>query len=285
MDRKSFKPLTMSKIPNGERFCVLCGESAKIKNIRHRNEDMPDYFQFHSECLKEKFINDDYNPIDTLRMMNIPYVHEVWVSAVENTEKNDLERQEAITKYLKMIGPKKQYKDFMDSVFEPEEDSVTAELESRWGAGLTPEEYRVFENSYQNLVHLQPPKNLQDVNSYTITVRMEHLLKEALRNGDHKEIKDLQMSYDKQLKSIGLDSISLKDSSMEKSLGEKIQEWEQNGPLPEIEEDFKDIDNIKKYFDTFFLYPLLRNFDKYNEKMEKLLDNFSKTDLPKKKGK
>ena len=42
------------------------------------------------------------------------------------------------------------------------------------------------------------------------------------------------------------------------SLGVFIEKWEQNHPLPEIAEEFKDVDRIEKYFERIFVKPMRR---------------------------
>ena len=101
-----------------EKICILCGRSAKAKTIRHRNSEYTDSVQFHSQCIKEK-VERDGSPKDALRMLNIPYVDSLWNRIAE-----DGDHFEVITRYIKSIAPKSQYRTFFDSEFDPQDDII-----------------------------------------------------------------------------------------------------------------------------------------------------------------
>lgn len=264
---------------DNEYICLLCLESAKYKTLVHRNDSLPENFAFHSKCVKEKAMADG-TPIDTLRLMNIPYVHELWQIAEDKVEN----KEDIITEYMKIVGPRRRYKDFMDSEFgAPEEGDkfhVTKEIIARWGAGLPDDDYIELEAGYQDLVSIKKPTTNQEDKRYISNVLMFKKLRDLINHGTAQEIKALQGAYQQDSKDLGLDLASIAGKDKEESLGQRIAQREMVGPLPEIAKEWEDVDRIFDYFTVTMLYPLLRNFDKADESMISMIKNMKKSLIP-----
>lgn len=275
--------MTKPVLSDDEFVCVLCNESAKYKTLVHRNGSLPDNFRFHSKCVKEKAVSDG-TPIDALRLMNIPYVHELW----ELTEDKVENKEDVITEYMKIVGPRKRYKDFMDSEFGlPEEGdkfNVTKEIIGRWGAGLADDDYIELESAYQDLTSIKKPTINQEEKRYISNVLMFKKLRDVINHGTAQEVSSLQKAYQSDLKDLGLDQASISGKDKQESLGQRIAKREMEGPLPEISEEWKDVDRIKDYITVAFLYPLLRNFDKADESMIQQVKRMSKSLIPRRSG-
>lgn len=263
----------------GERYCVMCGRSAKSKTNKHRNEYMDFHFAFHIECIQDRTAVDK-SPIEVLRMMNIPYVSEHWNYCLE-AEQGDYRK--AVSKYLQMMGPRTQYPDFMSSEFdevEKEEFEVTDEMVRKWGPDLMPDEYQELELSYQELVNIQEPRTQLEKSNYIDNAFLKKRSREAFSTGSAQDIKNIQSAYQTSLKELGLDTAAINDRTATLSLGERIKEWEQEAPVPKISPEFLDIDNIMKYFHAFFVTPVLQNFGKASEDSINELGNFNRENIP-----
>lgn len=265
-----------------DKVCVLCGKAAKTKTCVHNNDSIPDNFQFHIQCVKDKYTADGH-PRDVLRLLNIPYIHDLWLKA-EETE----EGQEIMAKYLRIIAPKKRYypDGFLNSQFNPDDltptqkGEITPEMIARWG-DLPYEDYKSLEYSYNTLIKLKAPSTMLEDQKYINNVLLEKRVKEAYVSGTGQDIRNIQDAYTKSLKDIGLDSATLRDANADKSLGQRIQEWEEKAPTPEVSKDMQDIDRIKNYFTKYFLTPLLRNLGKATEQEIAALNVFDSSEIPK----
>ena len=268
-------------LEDDDKVCLLCTRSAKNKTMTHRNEGLPNNFQFHSECIKDK-IQRDGDPIDALRLMNIAYINNLWNQILEASNGDMLE---CFTRYIRAMGPRRQYSGFVDSEFGEEGENqyiITEEMESKWGSGLPIEEYKTFESAYKSLTDLKAPTTQLEKDRYIAAVILQRRVKNAYLDDsiNGSNIKNIQDAYENALKAIGLDTQAINNQNTEKFLGERIRDYEENRPLPTIAKEFLDIDNIKVVFTRWFLYPLLRNFDKVDDKMIAEMNEFSRDYIP-----
>lgn len=262
-------------IENDEVFCILCAKPGKYKTLAHRNSSMmSSQFSFHSECIKRQAERESYNPINVLRLLNIPYVHSVWVTVEED---ESIEPYDYITRYIKVIGPRRGYKDFSDSEYgtfeEGDKYHVSNEMISRWGLNLSDNDYIELEAYYQNLCELKQVHSKLEEDRYIANAWLSKRKNDALMSGSPADIKNMIQAYESDLKNIGLDTATVQGGDGKKTLGERIAQWEREGPTPEISEEFRDVDNIFVYFKRFFLYPLLRNFGKTDAKMDSYIND------------
>lgn len=243
--------------------CALCGKRAAYNAVKHRN-NFDDHVSFHSSCIKNKFKEDAYNPVDCLRMLNIPYVHKLWETVEESA--NFDKKENLITEYIRVIGPRTAYKTFMDSEFDGSDVSGKFEptqlMVQRWGPKLLDDEYIMLEETYNQLVKLKEPTTKSEESRYIQNAWLNKRMKEALVSGTPQDIKNMQQAYESDLKAIGLDSASVSGRDQDLSLGQRIQSWELEGPTPEMSKEFKDVDKIMKYIEKYFRKPLARNFNK-----------------------
>lgn len=269
-------------LKKNDKVCILCGKRARIKTLIHRNEHIPENFQFHSDCVKSIIVQDPSKIIEICRMMNVPYIDTLWKQTLESVVGI---ADEAFSKYLRLVGPRKEYATFMDSEFEDDiknSDDITEEVISRWGLGYEDDEYRYFEGALNNLQKLKMPKTKLEEEQYITTVLLQKRARDVIKDNDINgtNVKNFQEAYEKALISIGLDSKSVGESKADKGFGTMIKEWEEEGPLPDPGKEFHDVDRIGVYFNKYVLTPLLRNFDKATDEDIRNLNNYSDDDIP-----
>ena len=255
--------------------CLICGKAKGARNFyKHRNETLASNVGFCKACVNEIDLSDIELAKDIMRLMNIPFVQEVWESQIANGDTS-------LGTYSRTIGPKKEYVTFFDSIFEKgtehelsndEVDNfrITPQLMKRWGMGLDKEEYWALQASYDSFVNIRKPSTLYEEKQYVQAAKLERLVDKALEEGVTKDIKDLQVTYGKKIKDLSLDIDTSNDEM--KRLGERIQTWEREEPIPEIGEEFNDVDGIGKYFNKFVLIPLKRVFGQESIEEEALLN-------------
>lgn len=254
--------------------CLICGKTKSTRNfLKHRNEKLADNVGFCKVCINAIDLTDFDSARDIMRLMNIPFVNEIWESQIANGDTS-------LGTYSRTLGPKKEYVSFFDSDFgssdvslsgEGEVDlKITPELMKRWGAGLSKEEYWALQSAYESFINIRKPATLFEEKQFVQTAKLEVMVDKCLDEGNTKEVKALQETYAKKIKDLSLD-IDTSDDEM-KRLGERIQAWERNEPVPDIGEEFDDVDGIEKYFNKFVLIPLKRVFGQATVEEEALLN-------------
>ena len=257
--------------------CVLCGEEqAKSRFMKHRNDDFDREIGFCKTCVAKYDTSNKDEMISLFRMMNIPFVDEVWEDQFADGADG------VLGKYLKAIAVRREFVDFTDSVYGNASNQVNVssqgaaevtdkELE-RWGSGREVEEYKSLERAYESLVRIRPTSTYQDEKRYVINVQLGLALEDAIKNGETKQLKSLRETYTKDLKELGLD-VGNRDDEI-KYIGQRIQEWERNEPIPEMSEEFKDVDGIGNYLTRFFANAMKRTFGQASEEEISEIDNY-----------
>ena len=181
----------------------MCNKKFPSRNmVTHRNDCIDEIFGFCRSCIEQKIENDE-SPIDSFRLLNIPFIQKLW----NEIEIKDVDN--VLTGYLKAIAPRKQYKTFRDSEYVVSEDdlSINDEVVARWGSGLEESEYIDLESSFNNLKAIRMPETPLETQSYISQAMLIKKLREAITSGTPKEIKDLQDIVNKGYKSLGLDIV------------------------------------------------------------------------------
>lgn len=243
--------------------CILCGkEKGNHLMAKHRNDNMSSSLGFCKACLNnKKIVNDKDKVIDVMRMMNLPYLEDIWNDAIEKGG------DKTFSKYIQVISPKRDFKDYSDSSilnkteahssgFDKNAPVDNKKLVAKWGKVEDEEEYELLEISYSNLCEIKPPATVLDEKRYTQVVMLERKVKEAMEGGDHRAISTYKKLYETSLKDLGLD-IDASDRDEETIIGLRIKSWERNAPVPE-DEKTKDIDNIGEYIKQWFYIPMKR---------------------------
>ena len=123
---------------------------------------------------------------------------------------------------------------------------------SLFGAGFEDEDYAFLYEQYSDWVarHECKTKAQEEVFKQICFTQLE-LLK-ATRRGD--DTKDLNATFLKQLEAAKLQpKQSSGDTTAEtQTFGTLIDKWENTRPIPEIDEDLRDVDKIGKYINIFF---------------------------------
>lgn len=245
--------------------CVICGkQKADYQFITHRNANMSKDFGFCKDCVKDMYDNGT-EIIDLMRMLNIPYIESVWDIAYEKEEHNP------IGKYLQLIAPKKAYRTFSDSEYTVDYGDnengenpqnhfvVTDEMIERWGKLDNDYEYVEREQGLNDLTKLKKPATLLEEKRYIENVRLGQRVRSEIDHGKPTDIKALKATYTQDLKELGLDIENSK--SKEKTVGQKIEEFEKNAPIPDIGEEFNDVDRIMYYITKFMFLPMKKMFN------------------------
>lgn len=264
---------TYNKLKDGNwLFCHRCGEFQTKDNFYTSNDNKSGYFCYCKKCcleIAEQRTKKNDHPnltkdsmIELLRLMNLPYVDNVFEACVKDVE-NDVNQKSVRSpalQYLTIIKSLPQYngKTFKNSVFpiNYEGSSSTkkpkASTIKRFGEGLNNEDYLYLQNEYEDWI-----------TRYECNTKAQEELFEQLSLNkwqqfkcirENKPTKDLVKAYQELMSTA---NITPKQNGMDamsegQTIGQLIEKWETERPIPEIDPELKDVDNIGLYIDTFF---------------------------------
>lgn len=158
------------------------------------------------QCIKKMINYDDINTVyDVLRRLDIPYIHEYWMSAEES--KND-----TFGAYIRMANSLPYFRDktwadsefdkgnneevrnhkisFDNTVIPSKEFVVTEEIIDKWGVGYSPDEYQQFEKKYKRLINNYGEKTALHTENLLTYIRYRVKEEMATARGDVKEAKE-----------------------------------------------------------------------------------------------
>jgi hypothetical protein len=128
-------------------------------------------------------------------------------------------------------------------------DEATIEF---FGTGFTDSDYKFLKREYEDWTarHECKTKTQEEIFKDICFNRLQNL--KALQKGE--ETKDITAAFQKMLDSGKLQpkQNSGDTTADNQTFGTLIDKWENTRPLPEIDEELKDVDKIGYYIDTFF---------------------------------
>ena len=234
---------------------------------------------YYPECKKcvraqvEQRTNSKQEPNETvesaqrmLLKMDLPYIDSLYQAQVKNvadasSEKN---RHSAFAQYIVAIKSLPQYntKTWADSEFAPDDDTnpdyEQKEVKKTIRAGRKrfgnyPNEDLMFlENEYQDwTTRYACESKAQELLFKRICFKQLEIDK-AQKSG--RETKDMDKTLQELMSSLSVKPSQKNSNALTESMtfGQLIDKWEQEKPIPEPEEEFKDVDKIGLYIDVFF---------------------------------
>lgn len=208
---------------------------------------------------------------EVLHLMDLPFIESVYNSCLASVqaEVNEKNKSTAWQQYITMMQslPNWNGKTWKDSEFDEmdnlddlddcevnENSKILKSAKKRFGFGLgySNQEYVFLENEYQDWTkRYQCENKAQELLFKRICFKELDIYKAQKNGNDTKEL-------DKTLQEL-MGSLNLKPSQNNsnalteaKTFGQLIEKWENEKPIPEPDEDFKDVDKIGLYIDVFF---------------------------------
>lgn len=177
-----------------------------------------------------------YNSI-TIRYINIiktspEYSNKTWSDSQFGSSQNEIE---------------KEFKASTD-----EEKIILESAKKRFGIGYGDRDLIWLENEYQDWVTRNPCDNkAQEVLFVTLCAQTLEANK-ARKEG--RQTKDIDKAVQDTMSALGIKPSQNDTSALTDTLtfSQLIDKWEENDPIPEPSEEFKDVDNIGKYIRVWF---------------------------------
>lgn len=267
-----------NKLIDGEVFlCHKCNDFISYTNFYTSNQYATGVYPICKKCLLamvEQRNKKNDKPQETkesvqhvLQMMDLPYLDDVYESACVTVanEVNERNHKSPWIQYMVMIKSLPQWNKltWRDSEFENTNSSLYEDefkensrtirsAKKRFGSGYSNQDYMFLENEYQDWIKRYQCENKAQELLFKRICFKELDISKAQRDG--RDTKELDKSLQELMTSMNLKPSQNTSNALTeaKTFGQLIQKWEDEKPIPECEEEFKDVDKIGLYIDVFF---------------------------------
>lgn len=204
-----------------------------------------------------------------LKKMDLPYIDDLYKKAVKQVTDDSGERHisSPFLSYLRQVKTLPQYDkmhwDGSDFGLgdDPEEEEIKdtrknqkiiKEAKKRFGLNYSNADLFWLENEYQDWIARYPCDSKAQETLFK-TLCCQELEREEMRVSK-KSTKDIDKSIQDTMAALDIKPSQSNANALADTLtfGQLIEKWEQDNPIPEPDEDFKDVDRIGTYIDVFF---------------------------------
>ena len=155
-----------------------------------------------------------------------------------------------------------------------ENSPITAEMIRRWGKGLDEEEYIYLEEKYQELIKVYDHRSPVQKMLYENMARTQREAEKARKNGNLVAYEKMMSTLSKLMADGNIKPVQENGvTDDEACFGQFINKIENEEPIPEPLDFFKDIDGFKKYVTEWFIKPLAKVFELDSDSEEDEDDN------------
>lgn len=272
----------MAKTTKAKYVCFDCGKEYVETNFYKSNSTFfgnIGKIPYCKQCIAklyqhyyDKYVNEGCLTPEENAVKRLCMAFDIYYSAdAYNAAMNDVKRRNInispIGAYMKMIQlsqhKDKSYdntvsdegkEDFVANITTITTDSieVSEDVINFFGSGFPNEDYKFLKREYDDWTarHECKTKAQEEVFKDICFNRLQNL--KALRNGE--DTKDITASFQKMLDSGKLQpkQNSGDATADNQTFGTLIDKWENERPLPDIDEELRDVDKIGLYIDTFF---------------------------------
>lgn len=219
-----------------------------------------------------------------LQIMDLPYIDDLYDGCCQDVanEVNEKNRKAPFLQYLTIIKSLPQYrgKTWKDSDAEIE-DGVSSNRKvkqatiKRFGQGLSNEDYIFLQDQYEDWITRYECKTKAQEELFERLCFKKLEIFKATRDG--KSTKDLDASYQELMKTANITprQNSLDTLSEGQTLGQLIEKWETERPIPETDNELKDVDRIGQYIDVFYKGHMAKLLNLKNP-LQHIYENFMK---------
>ena len=135
-----------------------------------------------------------------------------------------------------------------------EQQALVGKAVNFFGRGLSDDDYLFLQNEYDDWTsrHECQTKAQEELIKQICFTQLA--LFKAVRSGEDSKAKDLNATLMKQMDAAKLQPKQNKGETVSDSqtFGTLIEEWENHDPIPEVDEELKDVDKIGLFLDVFF---------------------------------
>ena len=258
-------------------FCHRCNEFRNADAFYTDKSYASGLFPVCKKCLIEmacdydkktnQYTDNQEKTMDVLKMMNLPFIDSMYQSAITSSTEDiqDKHRNTAWSTYITCIKslPNWRGKTWKDSEMpadyldkdeqEINENSRTLkQAKKRFGDGYTNSDLLFLENEYQDWIKRYACENKAQEILFKRICFKELEIDKAQKSG--KDTKELDKTLQDLMGSMALKPNQNNSNALTeaKTFGQLIQKWENEEPIPEPDEEFRQVNKIGLYLDVFF---------------------------------
>ena len=276
-------------------YCHRCNEHLSRDSFYTDKDYASGLFPVCKKCLLamvEQRVKSTDKPNETkesvkrvLMMMNLPYIDDLYESCIKsvNDEVNEKNRTSPFLQLITMLKSLPQYrgKTWKDSDAEIESDGSTVNRKvkqatiKRFGSGLSNDDYLFLQDQYEDwITRYECNTKTQEELFERLSFKKLEIFK-ATREG--KNTKDLDRTYQDLMNTA---NISPRQNSLDvlsegQTLGQLIEKWETERPIPECDPELADVDRIGQYVDVFYKGHMAKLLNLKNP-LQNIYENFMK---------
>ncbi len=277
--------------------CCSCGKDTDNAGLFPRST----HFLHTNNHMRMPYCNDCVNALFNVTKLGFPDYHDGYrricqmldiyynevLAEQAYSESNDGNR---VTKYIQLLinRPVLADKTYADNVMEDIEKStaelyrfapdikvynVTQEMRDFWGFGLGDKDYDFLNHKYQEWSQEVECDNITQKTIIKNICLIQLQIQNAMEEGS--DITKLINQFNATLSAANLQPKQKSDNEMltdNQCFGLKIKEWEDEEPISEPDERFKDVDGIRHYIIVWFLGHFCKMMgikNRYTEALEK----------------
>ena len=157
-------------------------------------------------------------------------------------------------------------------------DDVDEEDVLLFGPGYLPEEYRYLREQYSDWTSRYDCQSKAQEEIFKNISIAQVNLRRAQQEGDQKRTNEAFRSLNDLMDSAKIKPKQKSDSALvdQNTFGTLIQKWENEEPIPEPKEEWKDVDGIKKYISVWFHGHLSKMFGLDNDNAREYEEEIAK---------
>lgn len=275
-------------------YCLSCGNECKAdelycskselykfkKKIPYCRDCLNKIYEYYSDKYKNLgYKNPERKAIERICMALDVYYSDATYESALNIKRTTMPDTSIVALYFKQVhltqyGARKDYDSTINerymqnsnddlAVFSKSEQSVRYDNEIEeaskfFGSGFSDDDYMFLKEQYEDWTtrHECETKSQEEIFKRICFKQLEIL--KATRLG--LDTKDLDATFQKLLETAKLQpkQNSSESNSNAQTFGMLIDKWENTRPIPEIDEELRDVDKIGLYLDTFFKGHLAR---------------------------
>ena len=267
---------TYSKILDGDFvYCHGCNEFHAVSNFYNDKRFASGLYPLCKKTLAE--MATDYDKIKKIRvdnrektikvfqMLDIPFIDAVYQSALQSTQEavGEKNRSTAFQHALTIVKSLPQYKGltFEDSDYgdlgNPDDEQLSKrkprkEIIKLFGSGFSNEDYLYLQDQYDDWCS-RTQVDSKSQQTYVVQI-CSQLLDIYKDRKSKKDVTNKLKALDTLMNAANLQPKQNVSNAATDSLtfGQLIEKWENEKPIPEPSEEFKDVDGIGKYIRVWF---------------------------------
>lgn len=185
----------------------------------------------------------------------------------------DTVKERFVDAEIKQEAEKIKSREDLEEKKDSEEIEITASKETImfFGFGYTNEEYEYLEEQYQDWTTRYECQTKTQEELFKNLCITQLIQQKASLQGNTKAVNEAMKTFQELLGTANLKPNQLKDNALvdQNTFGTLIKKIENERPIGEPDPEWRDVDGIEEYIDTYFLGHLCKNVHLKNDKSEK----------------